>query len=1226
MATPKGYKIDVSRSIRVGDNKSREAPTLGFAYREDAPTENEEVLATEYSNVLPTDRGYRSAFDLLPYHSGFNYPSTFRYVEGRNQSEAVKASPKQHVLWLETGSLERVGVLLGEDGIWFIAPRLGHLSHETTKLDSNAYVRDWGIIHSMPYETGVRYLWTYCVIDGVVYAYRQGNAELYIITDFAITLRNESAEVVWENEYLQFRVYKATPTFLNMEGQMGVFRADNRLGFWDSDNSIAWSSALDKLDFKPDVTTFAGITKYSEVAGVITKVVEHGKGFIIYASRSIVHCQALANSPEKWAGAAVIGNSGVQYDTQIAVGHPSTIHYVWVDNSMAIIENGSIQFSLPELSDMVKWQNSLVMLTAPCSRYLYISLGQHWTGADFNRRARVLLDPNGEPFWKVPGYTIPGNSSYTPDSSFWGELISGGLIDWTEPEWIERDPSHPNYLPALRDKKPLIPFFSGHTYKRPINSLPMLQWQSPQGGIPTTHPMSNVDSFKWPGLYVYRPETVKVLVNPSDPGSGVEDAENQVSEYIYLGEFRPYMPKDDWDMTSITQIGTRYLDKAGADFIQVVHEAHQDFLDDVAYIRERFEDPVALKEARATLFDYEAVHPQSWLPSKGWYIEPYEIEEHGACTIVKPIDVTESQSFMNPAWLDKLTSKDETQLEGLSEDFLDLATLIRSAVARRDIQGLRAIAAIHKNIEPEITKAIRRDDLESLEAVAKRYENDSQTIKINLEQGTINHIEDIIPKGNDWDRALEEAIYSGTEIPGVQIINLGVCSGVLPLGEQVQTVWDGCEMRMLAQMDKLVAVCIRYLDQEAVYIDSKHCLLPPYNPDPDNPTYSYFLDPDVGDFPPMGGVVYMNFEWRFMPESLFGLTYEEREALKEDPESDLWVPIFDAELSGWGYEWRVGSSTSYRRTHNVSPFTPCEIKDQNKLWGFPPPPVPPGDWLTLDYPQDGTAPVPNIKQNDWQWEGLPGIVVPDQEFPYPSIDIGGANFQKGTKHPYYPTYEWALIYDSLLKKWGSLDIGHQLVFSAYPVNSNTQLQTTLSSVALSAGIIPVFHTPDRFNWDRAYAWGLLRERQYSRWDSRVLTNHLLPVGLSPYGCNGSITYSKIGAQRAGHTKFTGISVKLLGKAASNYVSVELGASLSNMGYIGAPRDQIPYGQEMPRLSQLHRWTMGEYGMPTDLEAPANVVGRWASVIIRGNFDLTGLTVYGKPVGRLRYFHTEVAQE
>lgn len=1130
MATPKAYKVDVTKSIRVGENRDRESIPLEHAYREDAPIQNEEVEAVDYRNVLPTDRGYRSAFNLAPVHLPGG-SSTFRYTDSNNLGQAAKEVPKQEVLWVETGSLHRVGIMLGEDGIWLIAPSLNDEYDLSPELDREVYADNWRLILPLVFEQGVRYLWTNCVIDGNLYVYRQGDSQLYLITDYAFTVRDVDHSVAWENEGLQIKVYKTTPSFLNMEGQMGIFRADNRLGFWDSDNAVAWSSALNKLDFTPDVTTFAGVTKYSDVAGVITKVLEHGKGFIIYASRSIVHCEAMPNSPEKWSGRALIQNSGVQFDTQIAVGHPSTTHYAWVDNSMAIITNGQISFSLPEVSDMVNWRSSLVSLKATCSRYLYISLGRLWTGGDYERRARILYTKNDIPFYKVPAYKYEGEPG-VPFEDFWSELTWGGLADWPEDEWIEPSEEPETWMPDLKERKPMIPFFSGHKYVTPPNAVRLFDWHKPSP-IPLTHPMSPIFSHAYPDMAVSRKDPVKVYVNPGNPNEGVTEAPTQVSASIYVGKFQPEMTVTQWDMTQIDQIGTRFLDKAGDEFMEVVHESITDYLADVDYIYQIFNDIAKQKDTSAVFLDTLSlrVSGMSATPDDGWQAD-WDAPSASACYTERPESITSTVPDINEAILD----------------------------------------------------AIKADTLDVL--------------------------------------------------PTVEILNLGVVSGIIPLDSHVRVEFDGCKLRMYGRMDKLVGYSVRYVTNETVVQDSNHCLdgLPA---DPEIPKYSF-------KWVSLGLTVYGQqtsvFGYRWIPESYIGKTPEEIDWLLNHEDSPLWVPIFEAEISGWGYEDRVSSSwTRYVKTQNVSIFRPCEPRSNGPLYGFIPP-NPSVEAPYLNYAEESTAPIPETLPYTWSGSTpISSFEERGQEYYYPDVGPVYANFQKGTKHPYYPTYEWALVYDHLLKKWGSLNTAHQLVYSSFPVNSNTQVQT--SGVLdiwgdpsrngwqpmLSAGIIPVFITPDFSDWDWEYQWDRLRQWNYSNWDNELLSAHLLPCGLSAAGSNGFIRYTKIGAQRAGYTLFTGITANLKGVGTYGGMGVEMASSLFNFGVNTDPEADY---NEAPARTQLQRWVSEEnYNRPlSDLEEPVRQLGRWASVAFYGSFDLTGLTVYGKPVGRVRYFAPYVARQ
>lgn len=1208
MATPKGFKIDVSRSIVIGTRKDVEAWPLEHSYREDAPSEFERVEATNYRNVLPTDLGYSSAFGLIEIGRVPNYPNTYQYTVGSNLQEAFKAAPKQEILWIETGSLDRVGVCLGEDGIWLIAPSMTFDEAGKAGLDYSSYVEHWHKVVPKQFDVGVRYLWTTCVIDGVIYAYRQGDEHLYIIGDYTLRDRENATTVVWENEYLQLKIQTAVPTFLNMEGQMGLFKADNRLGFWDSDNAIAWSSALDKLDFKPDVTTFAGITKYSEVTGIITKVVEHGKGFIIYASRSIVHCQALANSPEKWSGQAVITNSGVQFDTQIAVGHPSTIHYAWVDNSMAIIENGSIQFSLPELADRVRENNYLVRLTAPCSRYLYVSFGQEWQGGEYDRRAQVLFDGQGRPFYKVPEYVRPPIDYQVPSPNFWGDLIEGGLAEWPEEEWLEpEDPEEE--LEPMSKQVLMIPFFSGVTYRTPYNSVRLLKWNKilPE---PTTHPMSPIVSAMWDGWSVVRAEEINIGT-PENPNY----VDSQVSEYIFGGNFEPFLPKDTWDMTVPRDEGVRYIDKAGEEFSLEVFECIQRLQADIAEVQSRFNDAAARLDCLSTFFDKRGGQQGDWPLVLG----PL------TCTDIEPIDLTARFSTQPAADIEAIETADPIKLANMADRWRAIAARIRLGIKNNDVNDLRALANTVKDLEKPIFDAIRVDRLERLEVQAKLYDEKASKVEQLVEDGKPELVAVEYPVSYDLNAAIDEALRTLEldSLPGVEMLDHGIVTGYLPLDGGIRTIWDGCKMRMQTKVDRMHCFTTRYMYGETVSIDDDSCLEEDQLPDPEHPVYGNRFTMNGTTF---GSASYqIRYDWMY--ESLIGKTPEEVYFLLNDDESPLWVTFFEAEISGWGQEWRTSAGVHYRKTHSVSPFRPCEPSQRNKVWGpIPESPTPEG--LPVHFPQNTTQPPPTTLPPIYSGEPQTINPLPDLEFFYPDVGTFKANFQKGTKHPYYPTYEWALVYDQLLKKWGSLNTAHQLVFSAYPVNSNSQILTEVEdrATALSAGIIPVFRTPPPYLWEDRDEWYRLLEEYYYTYSGGILTTHLTPCGLAAEGRDGAIVYTKIGAQRAGHTMFTGISAKLSTRSYETGVSVELGTSLGNLGFDGSPdySNTPDPGSRVPAYPPYtfsHRWNSIYSSSWRDLEAPARLIGRWGTVTIRGNFNLTGLTLYGKPVGRLRYFRS-----
>ena len=165
-----------------------------------------------------------------------------------------------------------------------------------------------------------------------------------------------------------------TPTFLNMEGQQGIFKAVGRLGFWDSDNSVAWSSIDDFADFTPSITTLAGSAKFVEVVGKIINIKSHGKGFIIYATKCIVYVRQNVEATFQWDPKVVFNNSGIAFLEECCASTPDTTHFVWTTTGFYKIEEGREELITPELYSYLSEMEDPVSLQVLEGRYLYLQL------------------------------------------------------------------------------------------------------------------------------------------------------------------------------------------------------------------------------------------------------------------------------------------------------------------------------------------------------------------------------------------------------------------------------------------------------------------------------------------------------------------------------------------------------------------------------------------------------------------------------------------------------------------------------------------------------------------------------------------------------------------------------------------------------------------------------------------------------------------------------------
>ena len=364
------FVVDLRKSMVITDPKDFPM-NMEKSSKEDYPVDMYPILAYTASNVLGTAFGYKSFFE-----------ESTKLDIGLLDTQKVQA-----IFTYQSSTLDNIQWALCEDGIY--------VAYSTLPTGV-----DWARVVdlSADMEDGVRRLWSYAVIANKVYLYQQGADKFWAIVDPAKYAEAASPSLidgatiaqVWTNWGCGLISY--VPSFLNMEGQIGIFRADNRLGFWDSDSAVAWSSAVAIEDFTPSVTTFAGVTKFADVQGNIVKILGSGDGFIIYASRSIVNCQPLSASPEKWEGEAIFSNMGVSFDTQVVAAQPDQIHYAITAAGLVSITEGNPEYVATEVMDFLVENSPLYSLFLIEGRYLFISVNSTFPGSEYGTESVIIND------------------------------------------------------------------------------------------------------------------------------------------------------------------------------------------------------------------------------------------------------------------------------------------------------------------------------------------------------------------------------------------------------------------------------------------------------------------------------------------------------------------------------------------------------------------------------------------------------------------------------------------------------------------------------------------------------------------------------------------------------------------------------------------------------------------------------------------------------------------
>jgi len=226
------------------------------------------------------------------------------------------------------------------------------------------------------------------------------------------TLENEP-DVIVPNEMV---LTPFTPSFLNMAGQMGIFRAGLRLGFWDSANSVSWSSNLDLTDFTPSVENLAGNTIFGFVVGRIVLCKGHGEGFIIYSTKSVVGVIFSTTGNLLWDSKKIFDNTGISHSQAVATGKTDSEHYAFTNNGVYSIANyNSLQGRfenkaiLTAIYDLLRESRDPVYLTVLQDRYLCFSVidSRYITGE------QSYSTGISDPFATVVDWYVPSDENST---------------------------------------------------------------------------------------------------------------------------------------------------------------------------------------------------------------------------------------------------------------------------------------------------------------------------------------------------------------------------------------------------------------------------------------------------------------------------------------------------------------------------------------------------------------------------------------------------------------------------------------------------------------------------------------------------------------------------------------------------------------------------------------------------------------------------------------------
>lgn len=205
--------------------------------------------------------------------------------------------------------------------------------------------------------------------------YQETNSTLESFTDTGAGWLTDTLPVAGAIQYAPYAVQTVTPNTLNMAGQLGIFKAGVRLGFWDSENSVGHSALDDKSDFVTSLETMANTgQKFDNLIGKIVTIKQMGDGFIIYATKCILYVERTISEAFMWRSWVVTGEAGIAYPKEVTTGQVDTEHYAWSSMGLIKITEKDYKILVPSVSDFLRESKDPVYPRLMQNRYLFLNL------------------------------------------------------------------------------------------------------------------------------------------------------------------------------------------------------------------------------------------------------------------------------------------------------------------------------------------------------------------------------------------------------------------------------------------------------------------------------------------------------------------------------------------------------------------------------------------------------------------------------------------------------------------------------------------------------------------------------------------------------------------------------------------------------------------------------------------------------------------------------------
>ena len=184
----------------------------------------------------------------------------------------------------------------------------------------------------------------------------------------------------------------------------GIFAARGRLGAWDKDNAIYWSSYNDPIDFEPSLATQANVLTADAVKGKIIKVSSYPEGFIVHSTGNTVI--ASYTGDQFVFKLEFLSDKGIIDPRHVT--HSSTNPFGWDRDGLYQIdvEAKKLQQLAPELTDELNKLTTPLNIRVIGDRYLCINITESIPGfSESYRRTKGWDDMQSG---RAPLNNLPG--------------------------------------------------------------------------------------------------------------------------------------------------------------------------------------------------------------------------------------------------------------------------------------------------------------------------------------------------------------------------------------------------------------------------------------------------------------------------------------------------------------------------------------------------------------------------------------------------------------------------------------------------------------------------------------------------------------------------------------------------------------------------------------------------------------------------------------------------